>query len=98
VQPVIIKADKVMVRVGGGYKTLKEHILDIVKFEALEIFKKMEKTGSSFEEVIIQELEAHKATTAIKNDFLRQGKKNATPFSQIVMSIKHREGRRMLKI
>ena len=38
---LLIKANKIMVRVGGGYSTLQEHIRQVGPFECIKIYKHM---------------------------------------------------------
>ena len=40
-QTLLIKANKIMVRVGGGFSTLQEHIRQVGPFECIKIYKHM---------------------------------------------------------
>ena len=46
---LLIKSDKIMIRVGGGYATLEEHLRQVGPFECIKIHKLMsgdERTGT----------------------------------------------------
>lgn len=38
---LMIKTDRVMIRVGGGFATLEEHIKQVGRFECIKIYKLM---------------------------------------------------------
>jgi len=51
-QSLLIKANKIMVRVGGGYSTLQEHIRQVGPFECIKIYKHMKSELAKSEEAI----------------------------------------------
>ena len=49
---LLLKANKIMVRVGGGYMTLQEHIRQVGPFECIKIYKHMKSEEAKSTETI----------------------------------------------
>ena len=56
---------------GGGYKYLEEYILKVARYECLKIHHIMKKKNLEFKAAVCAILEDHKATTKIRNKFLK---------------------------
>ena len=58
---IVVKSDKVMLRTGGGYAPLDEHINKYALFECLLIWRTMNKQKIGFTETVVNLLEMHGA-------------------------------------
>jgi hypothetical protein len=70
VKSMQIKNDSLLVRVGGGYTSLEEHIARVARIECLKINQAMKKNNLDFKGAVCFFLDKHKANTKIKNGFL----------------------------
>ena len=69
---LLLKANKIMVRVGGGYMTLQEHIRQVGPFECIKIYKHMKSEEAKstestdkiklFRQAVIHFLNKHKTS------------------------------------
>jgi hypothetical protein len=70
VKAMQIKADTLLVRVGGGYTTLEEHIEKVARYECLKINQIMRKQQLDFKAAVCTLLDKHKANVKVKNGFV----------------------------
>ena len=73
---LMIKANSIMIRVGGGYATLEEHIKQVGPFECIKIYKLMKGNEAKkeepmpFKQAVEFYLTKHKAPDRIIKQFL----------------------------
>ena len=59
---LVVKSDKVLIRTGGGYCTVQEHLAKYALSECLIIWRTMQQKEITFNETIMNLLELHGAT------------------------------------
>ena len=62
---LMIKANQIMLRVGGGYATFEQYIHQVGPFECIKIYKLMKNDGLSFKESVIFFLRKLKAIASV---------------------------------
>ena len=72
---------------------LNEYLRQEAKFECLKINMAMDKSGQTYQEVLVDLLKERKATEKVINKYIKDSKKVTIPFSHILQAIKSREGR-----
>ena len=73
---LMIKTNKIMVRVGGGFATIEEHIRQVGPFECIKIYKLMKgnpdknEEPMTFKEAVVFYLNKHKTTDRIIKQYM----------------------------
>ena len=62
---IIVKKESVLIRTGGGYCSLEEHIQKYALVECLIIWRAMQQKNITFHETVINLLELHQADQAV---------------------------------
>ena len=70
VKTVLVKSDLLLVRTGGGFITLQEHMGKICFMECIRIHQLMDKNKASFRNVVTNLLRDNLATGKAKEQFL----------------------------
>ena len=74
---MMVKSNKIMVRVGGGFATIEEHIRQVGPFECIKIYKQMKgnpernQEPMGFKDAVNFCLVKHKATEKIIKEYLK---------------------------
>ena len=74
---MMVKSNKIMVRVGGGFATIEEHIRQVGPFECIKIHKLMKgnpernQEPMGFKDAVNSCLVKHKATERIIKGYLK---------------------------
>ena len=66
---MMIKANQIMLRVGGGYATFQDYIKQVGPFECIKIYKMMKNDRVSFKDAVIHFLTKLKALVKIIENY-----------------------------
>ena len=69
---IIVKTDRLFIRVGGGYDTLEDFIKQNAPFECIKIYKVQRDKQVTYPEAVKFYLTKHKATNKIIAEFLKE--------------------------
>lgn len=86
-----IKGDTLLVRVGGGYVTLEEHILKVARYECLKINQFMKKMKLDFKNAVAAFLDKHKAHANVKKGFFASPSGTVEAFNSTMKILEKRQ-------
>ena len=66
---IVVTSDKVMIRTGGGFCTLEEHIEKYALSECLVIWRTMQQKHITFNETVVNLLELHGASEELVEQY-----------------------------
>ena len=91
VKSMQIKNDSLLVRVGGGYCTLEEHIAKVARYECLKINQVMRKQNLDFKNAVCYFLDKHKVNVKVKNGFLKSENATVEAFNTTMKVLEKRQ-------
>jgi len=65
----MIKANQIMLRVGGGYATFEDYIKQVGPFECIKIYKLMKNDGIGFKDAVVFFLRKLKTLVSIIKNY-----------------------------
>ena len=83
VKTILVKQDILLVRVGGGFITLQEHITKITYMECIRLAQLMQKNKTSLKVVILGLLKDNLANQKAKEQFLVNAQDYENLFNQV---------------
>ena len=66
---IIVKSDKVMIRTGGGFCNIEEHIEKYALSECLIIWRTMQQKSITFNETVVNLLQLHGASEELVEQY-----------------------------
>ena len=91
VKSIQIKNDSLLVRVGGGYVTLEEHIEKVARYECLKINNLMKKKQLDFKGAVCFYLDQCKASPKVKERFLKSDNSTIEAFNATMKVLEKRQ-------
>ena len=88
---LMIKADQIMLRVGGGYATFEQYIHQVGPFECIKIYKLMKNEKISFKESVVFFLRKLKAMASVLSRYMETSEDDqADLFKSAIDYLKHK--------
>ena len=91
VKAIQIKNDSLLVRVGGGYVTLDEHIQKVARYECLRINQLMKKKNLDFKSAVNFYLDSHKVDPKVKASWLKSDNATVQAFDSTMKVLEKRQ-------
>ena len=81
---IIVKRDNVMIRTGGGFCTIEEHITRFALSECLIIWRTMQKKEIDFNETVVNLLELHGADQTLIDSYKEETTEDISDLFEVI--------------
>ena len=93
---IAIKSDRLLIRTGGGFTTLEDHIKQNGPFECIKISKVMRDKNCSFKLAVKFYLEKHKSIDKVISDFMKTDEANSEMFAKAIEKLREQQNQKQV--
>ena len=97
-KPILVRSDRLLIRVGGGFVTLEEYLNKNSLSENIKFSKVMKSQNCSFKEAVKFYLEKHEAPEKVIQDYLKVEESNSELYEKTMAKIQEREDEKKFQI